>query len=183
MSNSDVNPDGVNPLEDTESAAALAYAEERRENIRAFVRTSPDYYIGNFDKIGASSRFTATFNLMAGLFGPVWFGARGLWTWELPFLILETLAYVQIARGLFGDLAADAMARISSIEGTLDLRRRQLEAAIEANSDKIDVYRRTVESLEQNIGGIRAEAEAMAAQGPTIVLTGIVILLVAKTVQ
>jgi glycine betaine/proline transport system permease protein len=178
MSTSDVNP-----LDDTESDAALAYAEERRENIRTFVRTNPDYYIRNFDKIGASSRFTPTLNLMAGLFGPVWFGARGLWSWALPFLILETIAFVQLARGLFGDLAADAMARIASIEGTLDLRRQQLAAAIENNSDKIDVYRRTVESLEDNIGGIRAEAEALAAEGPSIVLTGLLILLVVKIAQ
>ncbi len=174
---------GINPLEDTKSEAALAYAEERRESIRIFVRTSPDYYIRNFDKIGASSRFTATFNVLAGLFGPVWFGARGLWSWALPFLILETLAFVQIARGLFGDLAANAMQRIASIEGTLELRRKQLAAAIENQSDKIDVYRRTVASLEENIGGIRAEAEALAAEGPTIVITGITILLVTKAAQ
>ncbi|MGB1033418.1 MAG: ABC transporter permease subunit [Primorskyibacter sp.] len=174
---------GVNPLEDTESEAAQAFANERRDNIRAFVRTNPDYYIRNFDRIGGSSRFTATFNLMAGLFGPVWFGARGLWSWALPFLILETLAFVQIARGLFGDLAADAMARIASIEGTLELRRRQLAAAIEKSSEKIEVYRRTVASLEENIGGIRAEADALAAEGPTIVATGIIILLVAKLGQ
>ncbi|MEO0745933.1 MAG: glycine/betaine ABC transporter, partial [Pseudomonadota bacterium] len=68
---------GVNPLEDTESDAALAYAKERRDSIRTFVRTAPDYYIRAFEKIGASSRFTPTFNLMAGLFGPIWFGARG----------------------------------------------------------------------------------------------------------
>ncbi|MEO1138369.1 MAG: ABC transporter permease subunit [Pseudomonadota bacterium] len=173
----------VNPLEDTESEAALAYAEERRENIRTFVRTNPDYYIQNFDKIGASSRFTPTFNLMAGFFGPVWFGARGLWSWALPFLIIEALGFVQIARGLFGDLAADAMARISSIEGTLELRRQQLAAAIAENSDKIDVYQRTVESLEANIGGIRAEAETLAAQGPSIALTGLMILLLVKAAQ
>ncbi|WP_281995971.1 ABC transporter permease [Ruegeria faecimaris] len=173
----------VNPLEDTESEAALAYAEERRESIRTFVRTSPDYYIRNFDKIGASSRFTPTFNLMAGLFGPVWFGARGLWSWALPFLILETIAFVQIARGLFGDLAAEAMERIASIEGTLELRRQQLAAAIENNSDKIDVYQRTVDSLEENIGGIRAEAEAMAAEGPYIILTGLIILIIIKFIQ
>lgn len=178
-----MNTSDVNPLEDTESEAALAYAEERRDNIRTFVRTNPDYYIRNFDKIGASSRFTPTFNLMAGLFGPVWFGARGLWSWALPFLILETIAFVQIARGLFGDLAADAMARIASIEGTLELRKQQLAAAIENQSDKIDVYRRTVEFLEDNIGGIRAEAEALAAEGPSIVLTGLVILLIVKAVQ
>lgn len=178
-----MNKQDINPLEDTESEAALAYAEERRENIRTFVRTNPDYYIGNFDKIGASSRFTATFNLMAGLFGPIWFGARGLWSWALPFLILEALAFVQIARGLFGDLAADAMARIASIEGTLDLRRQQLAAAIESGSDRVDAFQRTVDSLEANIGGIRAEAEALAAEGPTIVVTGVVLLIVVKTIQ
>ena len=174
---------GVNPLEDTESDAALAYAEERRDNIRTFVETNPDYYIRMFDKIGASSRFTPTFNFFAGLFGPVWFGARGLWNWALPFLIIEALALVQIARGLFGDLAADAMARIDSIEGTLDLRRQQLQAAIESGSDRVDAFRRTVDSLEANIGGIRAEADALAAEGPTIALTGLAILLIAKLAQ
>ncbi|MGB1235254.1 MAG: ABC transporter permease [Planktomarina sp.] len=174
---------GVNPLEDTSSDAALAYAQERRDNISRFVRTNPEYYIRMFDKIGASANFTATVNAMAGLFGPIWFGARGLWSWALPFLILEALAFVQIARGLFGDLGAEALARISSIEGTLDLRRRQLEAAIENNTDKIDVYRRTVESLEANVGGIRAEAEAMAAEGPMIALTGLAILIVVKVAQ
>ena len=178
-----MNDADINPLEDTESDAAIAYAEERREEIRTFVRTSPDYFIRMFDKIGASASFTPTLNILAGLFGPIWFGARGLWNWALPFLIIETIAFVQIARGLFGDLAADAMARIASIEGTLDLRRKQLEAAIENNSDKIDVYKRTVESLENNIGGIRAEAEALAAEGPTIALTGLAILIVAKIAQ
>jgi len=183
MTDSSISPHGINPLEDTESAAALAYAEERRANIREFVRTNPDYYIRNFDRIGASARFTPTWNAMAGLFGPIWFGARGLWSWALPFLIIETLAFVQMARGMFGDLAADAMARIASIEGTLDLRRRQLAAAIESGSDKEDVYRRTVDSLEANIGGIRDEAAALAAEGPTIALTGLAILIVAKLVQ
>ncbi|MEX0281263.1 MAG: ABC transporter permease subunit, partial [Arenibacterium sp.] len=143
----------------------------------------PDYYIQAFDKIGASSQFTPTFNAMAGLFGPIWFGARGLWNWALAFLIVEALAFVQISRGLFGDLAADAMARIASIEGTLELRRQQLAAAIENNSDRVDAFQRTVDSLEANIGGIRAEAEALAAQGPTIALTGLGILLLAKLAQ
>ena len=174
---------GTNPLEDTDTDAARAYAEERRENIRTFVRTSPDYYIRNFDKIGESSRFTATFNAMAGLFGPVWFGARGLWSWALPFLIIEALALVQIARGLFGDLAADAMERIASIEGTLELRRKQLASAIEEGSDKADAYQRAVDSLEANIGGIRAEAEALSQQGTSIALTGLAILIIAKLVQ
>jgi len=173
----------VNPLDDPNSEAAIAYAEERRENIRTFVRTNPNYYITNFNKIGASSRFTPTFNLMAGIFGPIWFGARGLWSWALPFLILEVLAMVQIARGLFGDLGADAMARIASIEGTLELRRQQLAAAIESGSDRVDAFRRAVDGLESNIDGMRDEAVAMAAQGPQIALIGLIILIVAKAAQ
>lgn len=174
---------GTNPLEDTQSDAALAHAKERQDNIRTFVRTNPDYYIKNFDKIGMSARFTPTFNLFAGLFGPIWFGARGLWAWALSFLILEALAFVQISRGLFGDLAADAMARIASIENTLELRRQQLAAAIESGSDRVDAFKRTVESLEANIGGIRDEAAALAAQGPSIAMTGLAILMLAKVAQ
>ncbi|MBW4710427.1 ABC transporter permease subunit [Roseobacter sp. YSTF-M11] len=172
-----------NPLEATDTDVARAYAAERRDNIRAFVRTAPDYYIAQFDKIGASAKFTATFNAMAGLFGPIWYGARGLWSWALPFLIIETLAFVQIARGLFGDLAADARERIASIEGTLELRQQQLAAAIESGSDKVDVYQRTVDSLQAAIGGIRAEAEVLAGQGIWIALTGVALLVLVKAVQ
>ena len=69
-----------------------------------------------------------------------------------------------MSRGLFGDLAADALARIGSIEGTLALRKKQLQAAIDKGSDKVDVYKRTVDSLEQAIGGYRLEAQQMAEQ-------------------
>ncbi len=172
-----------NPLDAKDTEGARAYAAERQANIRTFVRTNPDYYIAQFDTIGASAKFTATFNLMAGLFGPVWFGARGLWSWALPFLIIETLALVQISRGLFGDLAADARARIASIEGTLELRQQQLAAAIESGSDRVNVYQRTVDSLQAAIGGIRADADALAEQGLSIALSGLAILLVVKAVQ
>ena len=172
-----------NPLEATDTQAALAYAADRRKNVRVFVRTNGEYYIRQFDRIGASAKFTATFNPMAGLFGPIWFGARGLWSWALPFLVIEMLAIVQIARGLFGDLAADAFARIASIEGTLELRRQQLAAAIETGSKKIDVYRRTVDALEDAIGGIRDEAIVLSEQGIWIALTGLIILVIVKAVQ
>ncbi len=162
---------------------AAKYAREREANIRSFVHTSATYYISQFDKIGASSRFTPTLNLMAAALGPIWFGMRGLWKWALPFLIIETLGYVQIVRGLFGDLAASARERIASIEGTLELRRQQLQAAIEAQSEKADVYQRTVTSLEESIGAIRMEAQAIADQGIWIALTGLVILVAAKAAQ
>jgi glycine betaine/proline transport system permease protein len=96
----------------------------------------------------------------------------------VPFLIVETIAFVQIALGLFGDLASEARDRIASIEGTLELRRQQLQAAIEAQSDKVDVYKRTVQSLEDAIGGIRLEAQQLEDQGIWIAAGGFALLLI-----
>ena len=162
---------------------AEAFEDERRKDITEFVRTNPDYYIAQFGKISRSANFTPTINLMAGLLGPVWLGARGLWKWAVTFLIIETFAFVQMALGWFGDLSAAALERVASIEGTLALRKKQLAAAIENQTDKIDVYKRTVKSLEDAIGGIRLEAQQLEEQGIWIALTGVVVLLIAKAIQ
>ena len=112
-------------------------ADNREELMRQFVETNPEYYSKNFALIGATASFTWTFNWMAALLGPIWYGMRGIWKWGLPFVILETFAYIQIALGLFGDLGASARERISQIEGTLDFRNQQLEAAIKNNAENI----------------------------------------------
>ena len=159
------------------------FAEEREQQVARFVKTSPGYYRAQFAKIGSDSKFVWTTNLWAGILGPIWFSARGLWNWGLTFLILETLAIVQIVRGMFGDLSSEAWERIAKIEGTLELRRQQLAAAIENNTDKIDVYKRTVQSLEDAIGGIRLEAEQLDGTGLVIATVGIIALLVIKIGQ
>ena len=162
---------------------AETFEAERRSQITQFVRTSSAYYIAQFGRISRSSSFTPTLNVLAGLFGPIWFGARGLWKWAVTFLIIETFAFVQMALGWFGDLAAPARERIASIEGTLALRKQQLASAIENNTDKVDVYKRTVKSLEDAIGGIRLEAQQAEEHGLWIALTGIVVILAVKAVQ
>ena len=63
------------------------------------------------------------------------------------------------------------------------MRRQQLAAAIEDGSDRADALQRAVEGLESNIGGIRAEAEALAATGPGLVLMGLVLLVCIKIAQ
>lgn len=172
-----------NPALANRNAAADAMDEERRNQVETYVRTNPEYYTDQFERIGKHSKFTPTFNLFAGIFGPIWFGGRGLWNWAVAFLIIEAIGFVRIALGLFGDLAAEARDRIASIEGTLELRRQQLAAAIESGSEKIDVYKRTVLSLEDAIGGIRQEAIEIADQGVWIALSGFIILAIVKVVQ
>jgi len=161
----------------------MANHNTKDQAISQFVATQVPYYQNQFAKIGAQSGFAWTFNLAAGILGPIWFAARGLWQWALTFLLIETFAWVQIVRGMFGDLASDAWVRIGQIEGTLDLRRQQLASAIESQSDKIDVYKRTVASLENAIGGIRLEAQALEQTGLWIVVGGVLLMLLTKYTQ
>jgi len=180
---SDLTVESGQTAHDELMQSADDFARERESQIPKFVHTNPDYYKKQFQKIGNNASFSWTFNFWAGLLGPTWFCMRSLWSWGLSFLILETFAIVQIVRGLFGDLAADAWARIGKIEGTLELRRQQLASAIENNTDKIDVYKRTVESLENSIGGIRQEATQLESTGLTIAGLGLAGLILIKLIQ
>ncbi len=169
----------------TESAEELAdaRAENRDELVATFVDTNPDYYRRQFRKIGSTARFSWTFNLIAALLGPIWFGMRSLWKWALPFTILETFGVIQIARGLFGDLGAGARERIDQIQGTLDFRYKQLESAIEKGASNVDVFKRTIASLEKAIADIQAEAALAEANAFKIALFGLGFMAVVKVIE
>jgi len=156
---------------------------QRDELIPEFVETHPAYYQKQFRAIGSKSGFSWTFNWVAAALGPVWFGMRGLWNWALPFIILETFAVIQLARGLFGDLGAEARARIAEVEGTLNFRYEQLQAAIDKGSDKVEVFQRAIDSLEAAIGDIRLEAVQAEQTASTVALVGLGILIVVKLVE
>ncbi|MEM6971231.1 MAG: ABC transporter permease subunit [Pseudomonadota bacterium] len=172
-----------NPILDADPTRVAEKKAETLKDVETFVRTRPQYYADAFDRIRSRAGFVPTLNVIAGLMGPVWFGARGLWKWAVGFLIVETLAFVQLIRGLFGDLGAEARERIASIEGTLDFRRQQLEAALEQGSDRVPALQRAVDGIESNIASFRAEAAAAEAQGIWIALAGLILLVLAKTAQ
>lgn len=167
------------------SASELAEnrAENRDELLREFVETNPDYYNKNFAAIGAKATFTWTFNIIAALLGPIWYGMRGLWNWGLPFVILETFALIQIARGTFGDLGAAARDRITQIEATLSFRNQQLEAAINKKADNVDVFERAIASLETAITDIQAEIVTAEQNAIWIALFGLVMLGLVKIAE
>ncbi|MFK7997262.1 MAG: ABC transporter permease [Granulosicoccus sp.] len=162
---------------------ASGKSEHRNGLIAEFVGRSAAYYQRQFLAIGSKAGFRFTFNLAAALLGPIWFGMRGLWNWGLPFVILETMAVVQLGRGLFGDLGADARQRIVEIEGTLKFRQEQLQSAIEKQSDKVEVFERTIASLETAIADIAREAAQAEASATGVALVGLGALLVIKLVE
>ncbi len=158
-------------------------AADRDALVPEFTGSSPDYYRAKFRAIGARSKFTWTFNWMAAALGSVWFGMRGLWNWGLPFVILEAFAVIQIGRGLFGDLGAEARERIAQIEGTLNFRYQQLQAAIDKKADNVDVFRRTIESLENAIADIRLEAAQAEANAVWVAVFGLAFLAIVKIAE
>ena len=90
--------------------------QSRSELITDFVKTNPEYYIEKFKQIGSKPTFSFSFNLYAAILGPIWFGMRNIWNWALTFLIIETFSVVQIIRGLFGNITAEAVQKIEQVQ-------------------------------------------------------------------
>ena len=155
----------------------------RSELISDFVKTNPHYYIEEFKKIGSKPSYSFSFNLFATLLGPIWFGMRNIWNWALTFLIIETFAVVQIVRGLFGNITIDAINKIAQVQSTIDFRKKQLESAIQNNPDKVDVYKRSIKSLEDAMQGYINEVDKVEASAIWIAIFGFATLVVIKIVQ
>ena len=155
----------------------------RSELITDFVKSNPEYYIKEFQKIGSKPSFSFSFNLYAGILGPIWFGMRNIWNWALAFLIIETFSVVQIIRGLFGNITKDALEKIDKIQSTIDFRNKQLEAAKENNPDKVEVYERAIKSLEEAMKEYVVEVQQIEASAIWITIFGFGVLVMVKIIQ
>ena len=155
----------------------------RNQLLQEFVESNPEYYQQQFKKINDSTQFVWTFNWVASLLGPIWYGFRGLWKYGLPFVLIETFGLAQITRGLFGDLAIQQKERIALIQNTLNLRQKQLESALESGSDKVESIRSWVSSLQQEINNVQIEIQQIEASAIWVIVSGLLILLTVKIVE
>jgi len=85
------------------------------------------YYEQAFVQIQNAKGFVFCWNIAAMAFGPLWAAARGLWGFFWIFLVLEMFAFVQLGRGLWGDLGADQMARYDRLIENINNRLEQAE--------------------------------------------------------
>ena len=90
---------------------------------------------------------------------------------------------VQIIRGLFGNITAEAIQKIEQVQSTIAFRNQQLEAAITNNPDKVDVYKRNIKSLEDAMQGYINEVDRIEASAIWITIFGIVLLISIKIIQ
>lgn len=148
--------------------------------ITEFAGSNSDYYRKSFSYMMAAPGYRFTMNWVAGLLGPIWFGARGLWSWFLTTLIFETFAYIQIGNGLFGDLGRESRERAQSISSTLDLRMQQIEAAEKSGAASLDALKRAAAALETALEDAQAAAIAADATGLKFVVFGLICLAIFK---
>ncbi|MET1412099.1 ABC transporter permease subunit [Roseibium sp. HPY-6] len=151
--------------------------------VKQFVSVNDAYYEEQFKSIGDKRGFTFTWNWAAFLLGSIWYGMRSLWSYFLPFVALETLAVVQLARGIWGDLGAPILARLPGIEATLEQRYTQLAEAKENAPDKVAGFENAIASLERAVEGLKADAAAANATAMQLIVFGLIGLFVVKAIQ
>ncbi len=152
-------------------------------SIARFVDRNPDYYARAFHRIHDTTRgIPLTFNWAAAILGPLWASARGVWGFFWGFLILEIVAWVQIGRGTWGELGAENLVRAARQEGRAQEFLERAEAARLAGQDP-SRFEKLAENLLKAADKSRDTAAVAAADGLTILISGIVLLLVLKLIQ
>lgn len=153
-------------------------------SIGEFVKENVPYYTQAFSKIQDTTGWVFSWNMAAAALGPVWAAARGVWGFFWTFLILELFAFVQIGRGLWGELGASHLAKFEKLSANIAKREQQARDLI-ASGDA------TAAAAKQKIAGnlkrvaetAREQAEAASDQALSILLVGLVLLVAIKLLE
>lgn len=148
-----------------------------------FIGPNATYYQRKFRLIDEAKGISFTFNWAAALFGTVWWISRQMWSWFWLFLFVETIAIVQISRGLFANLGAEEFARADRLLKSAVSRRNEANDALQSGADNADALAQSASALEAASNKAFAAAEQIAAQDVLLVTFGVVFLVVVKLVQ
>ena len=152
-------------------------------SIAEFAGKNADYYAAAFHKIHESSGLMPqTFNLAAALLGPIWAAMRGVWGFFWGFLLLEMIAWVQIGRGAWGDLGADAFERAARQSERAAGFLERAEQARQAGEDPTR-FEKSAANLQKAAENSLAAGDAAQAEALGILMLGLGLLLIFKLVQ
>lgn len=149
-----------------------------------FVGSNADYYVGEFTKIQANTGLIWTWNTAAAVFGPLWGAARRLWGFFWIFLILELFAFVQIGRGLWGELGADQMRRYEKLVGIIAEREQNARDALALGDNAgAENALKIAENLKLAAAQAQERAHAATAEALGILAFGLLLLLAVKVAE
>lgn len=152
-------------------------------SVKDFVGENEQYYKAEFDKIQSSTKFPWSWNTMAAVFGPFWGAARGLWGFFWTFLVLEILAFVQLGKGLWGELGAEQLARVESLSAKHAETMALYEAAAAAGEEGAQAILTRADNLQKVIDRLQDEAAAAASGAAGYLITGIILFALFRIVQ
>lgn len=165
-----------------ESGLSAAPKDSLHSSIGEFVGENETYYNQAFGKIQSATRFPWSWNAMAALVGPFWGAARGLWGYFWTFMVLELLAFVQLGKGLWGNLGAEKLARAERLGERYQQLMDKAEAAKLAGEDASGLIK-TAGNLKKAMGRVMDEAEALSAGAMDYLWAGLAILIIVKVIQ
>ena len=149
-----------------------------------FVKVNEPYYTEQFAKIQGTNGFAWSWNTTAAIIGPLWGAIRGVWGFYWTFLVLELFAFVQLGRGLWGDLGADQIARYERLLANIEKRETQAQEAIAAgDTEAAEAATKIADNLKRVAETTKEAAEAAAGETTTVLLTGIALLIGVKVLQ
>ena len=150
---------------------------------RKFAVQNGDYYARQFERLGEARNFAWTFNWAAALLGPLWLAGRSLWGLFWVFLLAEMVAFVQLGRGLWGDLGAQDAARATRLMQSAAERLAKAEQAIADGAANAEGLAKAAEYMKINAEQAQTAADAAAALAPTLLVAGLVLILLVKGAQ
>ncbi len=151
--------------------------------IAEFAVENADHYVRQFHKIGATQSYAFTFNPWAALLGPLWTGARSLWGVFWLFALAEMLAIVQLGRGLWGELGAEQLERAAKLTARAEERQAAAVQAIKDAATNAEALQKSAETLAKAAANAMANAEVALAQGPRLIVIGLVLLVLVKLAE
>ena len=152
-------------------------------SVSDFVEQNDHYYDKEFHKIQSATKFPWSWNRMAAICGPFWGASRGLWGYFWTFMVLETLALVQIGKGLWGELGADQLARAEKLTERYTEFYAQAEAAKLAGDAGADAIFTRGDNLKKVAERLLEEASAATADAIGYLIFGIVLMLLFRIFQ
>ena len=152
-------------------------------SVARFAGRNGGYYAAAFRAVHASTALVPlTFNAAAAIFGPLWAAMRGIWSLFWTFLILETVAFVQIGRGLWGNIGAEFATRAAGQAARAADFQEKAAAAKLAGQDPAR-FETMAANLSMAADRSREAAAAAAATATTVLLIGLGLLLAFRLLE
>ena len=98
--------------------------------------------------------------------------------------MLELFAFVQLGRGLWGELGADQLAKVERLTANIAKREQQAKEAVAAGDQAAaDSALRIAENLKKVVATAQEQAAAAASEATAILLTGVGLIIVVKVIE